>query len=71
MNWDKAVKQIEQALADGANVVVRYHKKYHPDEWRRNSVLCIHENNVLVKTFRRSVWIKEDTHIIEEVIKGR
>lgn len=72
MNWNKAVKKIEQALAEGANVAVRYHRKWVKQESHIDDVDCISDYDwngqicKAVNTFHDQ--LNEGSHIIDEVL---
>jgi len=78
MKWNKAVDQIEQALATRKAVSVRYHRKWmkqdeHFDkveivskyEWWNDTKCCFQICKV-VNTFHDQ--LDESSHIIDEVI---
>ena len=74
MNWNKAVKQIEQALAAGSAVSVDYHRK-----WMKNDCHYDKVDNVVEYEYEGQIckavntWhdqINESSHIIDAVKVG-
>lgn len=71
MNWDKALRQIEQALAEGKDVTVRYHRKWMTNSSRWDKVYDISEYEwdgetcKVVNTY--SDQIDKAMHIIDSV----
>lgn len=68
MKWIKAVEQIEQALKTQKSVSIKYHKKYHSDDWRKYRVRHITDDEIICDAFRCSVRINKSNYIIDEVI---
>ena len=76
MNWNKAIKQIEKAMVDGAVVSIIYHRK-----WMKNDSHCMTVESIVdyqydgqickainLYTGGISDQINEGSHIIDEVL---
>ena len=76
MNWNKAIKQIEQALAVDKAVSVEYHRK-----WMKNDSHILDVEEVITYTYKGQICkalnlynggindqINEGSHIIDKVI---
>lgn len=75
MNWNKAVKQIEQALTADVAVSVRYHRKWMKNDCHFDKIDSVTEYEYkgqickAVTTYHDQ--INEGSHIIDEVIIER
>jgi hypothetical protein len=72
MKWNKAVAQIEEALAAGKYVEIRYHRKWMPQDAHFDKVWSVTEykyNSQIYKAVSTyDDGIDEGSHIIDEVI---
>lgn len=72
MNWNKAVAKIEQALNEGANVAVQYHRKWMKNDSHIHDVEEVVEYEYKGKVCKAlNLWgdqIDEGSHIIDQVL---
>ena len=73
MKWNKAVKQIEQALAANKDVSIKYHRKWMKQDAHHDNVYSLAEyeyNGQICKAVNTyDDLINEDSHIIDEVVE--